>query len=269
MSFNIGIIGSGHMGRSLAVGIAQNPNLEFSLKIADHNEDNLQGYTQENIQTTLDNREAVADSQIAILAVRPQDTKSVMLEIAPFIEQDQVVISIAAGVPMSHLESWLPQSTAIIHAMPNIPVMLGRGVTGLFANASVDNTLKAITEMTFESVGDTVWLEKDEHVDIVTAVSGSGPAYFFYLMDAMIQAAVELGIDEKAAKELTIETALGAAEIAKKSSESPALLCESVASPGGTTESALNTMNNKEVRKSIIQAVKSAHTRSIELTASL
>ena len=268
MSCGIAIIGGGHMGRALAVGIAGNAALGASIIVADPIQEQLDGYNNDNVDTTLDNSEAIARSDIAILAVKPQVIKSVVLQHAEELHQ-KLVISIAAGVPMKHLESWLKRSTSIIHCMPNLPVSVCEGITGIVANQFVTKEQKDLTERIFKSIGDTVVLENDGHIDIVTAVSGSGPAYFFYLMDAMIQAATELGMDKNVATRFATRTALGAARIAVDSAEEPSVLRSKVASPGGTTERALATLDKHRVRESIIEAVKSAFTRSTELTASL
>lgn len=268
MSLKIAIIGGGHMGRALASGIAKCTDLDAEIIVADPLANQLTGYEQGNVRTTSNNDEAISQSAVVILAVKPQVVKPVIVEHANEL-QTKLVISIAAGVPMTNLEAWLKPSTPIIHCMPNLPASIGEGITAIIANSFVSSDQKNLSDRIFNAVGDTVWIKDDWHIDIVTAVSGSGPAYFFYLMDAMIQAAIELGMDAKVAKSLATKTALGAACLAADSPKEPATLRSEVASPGGTTERALAALDANSVRESVIDAVKAAFTRSTELTASL
>ena len=268
MSDRIAVLGSGHMGRALAVGIARNPQLDASIIVSDHNQEQLTGYTSQNVRTTTNNEHAISESDIVILAVKPQVIKSVVTTHADAIN-GRMVVSIAAGVPLSSLEDWLPESTPIVHCMPNLAVSLGEGITGMYANRHVTESHKTIVQTIFKSLGEAVWMSDDSHIDIVTAVSGTGLAYFFYLMDAIIHAAKELGMDEKNAQQFATRTALGAARIAVNSNDDPATLRDQVASPGGTTERALSVLDKNRVRESIIDAVRAAFARSAELTASL
>ena len=256
------------MGRALAVGISGTKRLEASVFVSDPKSAQLVGYTSPNVRTTTNNREAIEESDIVILAVKPQVIKSVVTTHAADIGT-RLVISIAAGVPLSQLELWLGESTPIVHCMPNLAVSLNKGVTGMFANTRVNKAQKSVVQGIFQSVGEAEWLNEDEQIDIVTSVSGTGLAYFFYLMDATIQAAKELGMDESIAKRFVTRTALGAAAIAVDSGTDPSVLRDQVASPGGTTERALSVLDTNRVRESIIDAVKAAFARSAELTASL
>lgn len=268
MSQTIAVLGSGHMGRALAVGIASNPQIDASIIVSDPVEDQLAGYTHRDVRTTIDNEEAINQSDIVILAVKPQIIKAVVKAHVAAIK-NRLVVSIAAGVPMTSLEGWLPESTPIVHCMPNLAVSVNEGVTGMFANRYVTKTQQKIVQSLFESLGDAVWMPEDSHIDIVTAISGTGLAYFFYLMDAIIHAAKELGMDEKKAQQFATRTAMGAACIAVNSSADPAALRDQVASPGGTTERALTVLDANRVRESIMDAVNAAFARSAELTASL
>lgn len=268
MRHRIAILGSGHMGRALAIGIANNKKLDVIVIVSDPIEEQLGGYTDPSVHTTSDNKEAIANSDIIILAVKPQVIKSVVkAHSAEFGKK--LVISIAAGVPLSHLESWLSKPTPVVHCMPNLAVSLNRGVTGMFANLAVNDHQKQVVQDIFASMGEAIWMSNDSDIDIVTAVSGTGLAYFFYLMDALIQAAKELGMDEGIAKRFATRTALGAAHVAVESSNDPSILRDQVASPGGTTERALSVLDANNVRESIADAVKAAFARSAELTASL
>lgn len=268
MSLSIAVLGSGHMGRALALGIAGNPQFSASIIVSDPNAEQLNGYTSQNVRTTINNEEAISESDIVILAVKPQVIKAVVTTHADAIK-GRLVISIAAGVPLLNLETWLPESTPIVHCMPNLAVALNEGVTGMFANRHVTQSQRATVQNVFESLGEAVWMREDSHIDMVTAVSGTGLAYFFYVMDAIIHAAKELGMDEINAQQFATRTALGAARIAVNSNDDPATLRDQVASAGGTTERALSVLDANRVRESIMDAVRAAFARSAELTASL
>lgn len=268
MKLRIAVLGSGHMGQALVHGIAGNQQLGASIVVSDPHEERLAVYKSPSIRTTFDNDEAIKRSDIVILAVKPQTIKSVVATHSATIG-NRLVVSIAAGVPLSQLETWLFESTPIVHCMPNLAVSLNEGITGMFANRHVNQSQKMIVQDIFESLGEAVWLDHDGHIDIVTAISGTGLAYYFYVMDAVIQAAKELGMDEKSAQRFATRTALGAGRIAMSSSNSPSTLRDQVASPGGTTERAIAVLDAKGTRNAFVEAAKAAFVRSSELAANL
>ncbi len=268
MTCTVAIVGGGHMGTALARGFADHSKLQPRIVVADRNEHKLNVYSQPSIETTRSAGSAINEAQVAVLAVKPQSIKSVVQDHVATL-RERLVVSVAAGVPMQLLESWLGNETAIVHAMPNLPVALGQGVIGLTANASVSPDQRQLTEQLFAGTGELVWLSDDRHVDVATAVSGSGPAYFFYAMEAMIRAAESIGLDRKTARRFVVGTALGAATMASKSEHDPSELRSQVASRGGTTERALATLDANRVQESIVKAVQSAYARTAELTASL
>jgi pyrroline-5-carboxylate reductase len=177
-----------------------------------------------------------------------------------------LIISIAAGVREQFLQQWLGGEVSLVRTMPNTPAMIQAGATVLHAGPAVNEEQRNLAESIMRSVGLTRWVDEEDELDAVTALSGSGPAYFFLVMEAMEAAGVELGLDAETARLLTMQTALGAARMAMESRDSPALLRERVTSPGGTTESALQTFEDGDLRGLIKRALGSAHTRSKELS---
>ncbi len=219
------------------------------------------------IESTSDNTEAIKSAEIVVLAVKPQLLEQVATAIAPAVQEKQpLVISIAAGVQEKDIEAWLGGDVALVRTMPNTPAMIRVGATALHANYMVSNDQRNMAETILRAVGLTQWVENEGLLDAVTALSGSGPAYFFLVMEAMEAAAVELGLTEDTAHLLTLQTALGAARMAMESSDTPAILREKVTSPGGTTEAALKRFEEGGLRDLFIQALTQARDRSIELS---
>lgn len=180
-----------------------------------------------------------------------------------------LVVSIAAGINQASLATWLGEATAIVRCMPNTPALVQTGATGIHANQNVSSEQRDLAENIMRSVGITVWVDKETELDAVTAVSGSGPAYFFLLMEAMEKSAIELGLSERTAQLLIEQTALGAARIALESTESPGELRTRVTSPGGTTEQALKTFEQGGFTELVKQALQAANDRSVTLAQEL
>ncbi len=219
------------------------------------------------IKATADNTEAIEFAEVVILAVKPQMLEQVASAIAPAVQKAQpLIISIAAGVQEKDIENWLGGKVALVRTMPNTPAMIKVGATVLHANPMVTNDQKNHAETIMRAVGLTQWVESESLLDAVTALSGSGPAYFFLVMEAMEAAAVELGLSQETAHLLTLQTALGAARMAMESSDSPATLRERVTSPGGTTEAAVKRFEEGGLRDLFVQALTDARDRSIELS---
>jgi pyrroline-5-carboxylate reductase len=220
-----------------------------------------------DIETTTDNSKAVDFAELVVLAIKPQLMEQVATDIAPAIQKGQpLIISIAAGVQEKDIENWLGGGVALVRTMPNTPAMIKDGATVLHANPMVTSDQKNQAETILRAVGLTQWVDSETMLDAVTALSGSGPAYFFMVMEAMEAAAVELGLPEDTAHLLTLQTALGAARMAMESSDTPATLREKVTSPGGTTEAALKRFEEGGLRALFVQALTDARDRSIELS---
>jgi pyrroline-5-carboxylate reductase len=199
-----------------------------------------------------------------VLAVKPQQMREAVKPLLP-LAPSTLVVTIAAGIRIADVSRWLGGHAAIVRAMPNTPALVHAGVTGLFATAAVGAEGRALAEKLLGAVGETVWLPREGDLDAVTAVSGSGPAYVFYFLEALEQAGVELGLAPGAARTLALATFVGAAKLAKERGEDPAVLRAQVTSRGGTTERALGEMEKAAVKARFVEAVKAACVRSREL----
>ena len=206
----------------------------------------------------------VAGAECIVLAVKPQQLQPVARALAPLIG-DALVVTIAAGIRVSDLSRWLGGHARIVRAMPNTPALVLAGMTGLYAAPGVTEADRTTAEQILGVAGTTLWVEREDEMDGVTAVSGSGPAYVFYFLEALQQAATELGFDEDAARCLALRTFSGAVKLAVESDDTVATLRERVTSKGGTTERALSELEHDGVRKSIVRAVRAAAERSREL----
>jgi pyrroline-5-carboxylate reductase len=202
--------------------------------------------------------------EVVVLAIKPQNMREVAQELGPKLD-DQLVVTIAAGIRTCDLSRWLGGYERIVRVMPNTPALVLAGISALFALPAVDASARAHAESILSAVGSTVWVEREELLDAVTAVSGSGPAYVFYFMEAIMRAAEELGLSAGQARHLTLETFYGAASLARESSEPPAALRVRVTSKGGTTERALQAMEAAAIKQHVGDAVKQAAERSREL----
>jgi pyrroline-5-carboxylate reductase len=220
-----------------------------------------------SIRITNDNPAAVAQADVVVLAVKPQVLEQVARELAaPIAARRPLVISIAAGVRETALREWLGGEVTLVRTMPNTPAMIQAGATVLHAGPGVTAADRDLAESILRAVGLTRWVEDEGLMDAVTALSGSGPAYFFLVMEAMEAAALELGLEADTARLLTLQTALGAARMAMESSDSPARLRERVTSPGGTTERALGVLEEGGLRRLFLEALTAARDRSVELS---
>ena len=199
-----------------------------------------------------------------LLAVKPQQMRAACLSLQPFLKQ-QLLISVAAGLRLSDLSRWLGGYDRLIRARPNTPALISAGVTGLYALPGVSEAERLGAERIMHAVGSTVWVNEEAQIDALTAISGSGPAYVFLFIEALQQAAVELGFSPKQVRQLSIETVLGAAKLASLSEEPASVLRERVTSKGGTTEAALRVMTEQGLKEAVIAGVKAAKARGAEL----
>jgi len=221
---------------------------------------------QFSVDTTAHNCDAVQHADIVVLAVKPQIIPKVCSELSRYLLQNApVIVSVAAGIPTSLLTQLLGTHVPIIRTMPNTPAEIGCGATGLYAINSVTAAQKKSAEAIMNSVGIAVWVDDEALMDAITAVSGSGPAYFFQVIEAMEKAAVELGLSAKTARALTLQTAYGATKMALESPESAEVLRQRVTSPGGTTAAALNVLHNGNINNLFQQALTAAQHRAKEL----
>jgi len=268
-------IGGGNMAASLIGGLLTDSLTAEQITVADPSagtRDYLRG--KFGVNTVEDNAAAVAGASVVVLAVKPQMLQVVAEALAPAVQEHRpLMVTIAAGIRSADLNRWLGGETgkaiAVVRAMPNTPALLQTGATGLFANAQVSAAQRDLAESILRAVGLALWVEKEEQMDAVTALSGSGPAYFFRIMEAMEAAATELGLSAETAHLLTLQTALGAAKMALESSETVGALRERVTSPGGTTEQGLRVMAEQDIDGLMAQVLKAAADRSQELARQL
>jgi pyrroline-5-carboxylate reductase len=201
---------------------------------------------------------------IIVLAVKPQILPRVCEDLARFLK-GHLVVSIAAGVRAADIARWLGGYDRVVRAMPNTPAMIGMGVTGLAALPAVADVQRALASALMQSVGEVVWMDGETQIDAVTAISGSGPAYVFYFIEALQAAAQQLGLDEKQGRALALATFTGSVQLAAQSEESPEALRLRVTSKGGTTAAAIGTFENSQVRESIVKGILAAHLRANEM----
>jgi len=268
-------IGGGNMATSLIGGLLADKLPANQITVADptaSTRDSLASHF--GVNTEEDNVTAIANADVVVLAVKPQTLQSVAEALAPAVQKCRpLVVTIAAGIRSADLSRWLGGKTgddvAVVRAMPNTPALLQTGATGLFANAQVSETQRDLAESILRAVGLTLWVEKEDQMDALTALSGSGPAYFFRIMEAMETAGTELGLSAETAHLLTLQTALGAAKMALESSEATDILRKRVTSPGGTTEQGLRVMEEWNIDGLMAQVLTAASERSRELAKSL
>ena len=263
----ITFVGGGNMARSLIGGLVATGMSNKTISVAEPKADLREKLTKDfGVNALEENASAVMGANVIVLAVKPQILQEVVIPLGNLIaEARPLLISVAAGVTCSSIERWVGSQPALIRVMPNTPALIGAGISALYANSNVSNDQRALAEKIVTAVGKTVWIEEESLMDAVTAVSGSGPAYFFYVMQAIHDAAVREGLDAETARLLTLETALGAARLALASTEDPGNLQAQVTSPGGTTEAAIKVLNDSGVRDTLQQAVSAARARGGEL----
>ncbi|MES2325119.1 MAG: pyrroline-5-carboxylate reductase [Pseudomonadota bacterium] len=258
----ISFIGGGNMATALIAGLAGkqmhvvDPNAEARQRLA--------ARYGVSIAPAIDG--ALAASDVIVLAVKPQNMRDVAAALLPHLAASKpLILSIAAGIRGADLARWLGGYSAIVRTMPNTPALIGLGITGMVAMDGVSEAQKQAADAIMKAVGQTVWLDDEAQIDPVTAVSGSGPAYVFYFIEAMQQAAVELGLSEEQGKQLALATFVGAAQLAAQSSDPVPVLRDKVTSKGGTTYAALTSMEQSGVKERIVAAVKAAAARGREL----
>ncbi len=262
-----GFIGGGNMARSMIGGLVNMGRAKNTIKVSEPDPHKREYFEQTlGIEAVAENHRLLPGCEILILAVKPQALKQALQPLQPLLLQHRpLLLSIAAGVRESDIDKWSGGGHAIVRAMPNTPALVGSGATGLYANPKVTAEQRDQAESLMRAVGVTVWLEQESLLDHVTALSGSGPAYFMLFMEALEQAGVEHGLDRDIAHLLVMETCLGAAKLAMESEEDLPELRRRVTSPGGTTEKALQVMENANIKRIINDAFKAAARRADEL----
>ena len=268
MNSTLAVIGGGNMGRAIIGGLLARGDDATRIVVADPIADARDYlHSQLGVNTVASNHEAVAHAETIVLAVKPQQMRDVALEIAPALrERNPLVISIAAGITTASLTAWLAGGAAVVRAMPNTPALIGRGITALYATAAVSPAGRDTADSLLCAVGSVVWVQDESALDAVTALSGSGPAYFFLLIECLERAGVALGLDFNIARRLALETAAGATELARSSPLETAALRVQVTSKGGTTERALQTLAAGGFEELVDRALRAAASRAGELS---
>lgn len=264
---NICFIGGGNMAQALIGGLISRGLPPTRITVSDPVEQIRQLLQEKEVHVTQDNTAAIQNADVVVLAVKPQVLANVLRPLKGLLS-DKLVISIIAGAEIKTISN-LIDSERIVRVMPNTPVLVQTGAHGIYATDVVGASDRELTSQILAATGLTIWVNSEAQIDAVTAVSGSGPAYFFYLMESMIRAGKNLGLDEKVATALTLQTALGAAQMAITSSNTPSELRKNVTSPNGTTQAALEVFDRAQISQNIQSALAAAQKRSQELAQEL
>ncbi len=267
----LAFIGAGNMARSLVGGLIADGWDPAAIGVSDPDKNQLGSLTSHfKVSTDTDNHAIIANRDVVVLAVKPQLIQQVSRDIADSVRHSRpLVISIAAGVRSLDLERWLGGHCAVVRCMPNTPALIQTGATALFATDEVSDEQKDLAENILRAAGLTVWVDDEDLLDAVTALSGSGPAYLFLVMEALEEAGISLGLAPKTARLLTLQTALGASKMALESDVDLTTLRQRVTSPGGTTERALEVFENGKLQQLFHEALTAARDRSRELAQQL
>jgi pyrroline-5-carboxylate reductase len=263
----LAFIGAGNMARSLIGGLIADGWDANCISVSDPDTAQLAALSSRvQVNTDTDNHTVAENADVVVLAVKPQVIRAVGLDLADLVQHRQpLLISISAGIRATDLQRWLGGSCALVRCMPNTPALVQSGATALWRNEHVSDEQKDLAESILRAVGLALWVDSEDLMDSVTALSGSGPAYFLLVMEALQEAGQALGLPEETAKLLSLQTAFGAAKMALESSEDAAVLRQRVTSPGGTTEKALAVLENGGLRALFSDALNAARERSREL----
>jgi pyrroline-5-carboxylate reductase len=266
---HLAILGGGNMGRALIGGMLRRGTRPEHITVGESSEAAREALSADfGVQATADNAAAVEPAAVIVLAVKPQVAGAVLAPLQPALQRARpVVISIAAGIRLAALESWCGAGVPVVRAMPNRPALVGAGATGLFAPASVAATHREVAERVMQAVGQVIWVGAEDDLDVVTALSGSGPAYFFLVAELLTQGAIDLGLDPAAARRLAIATLHGSGQLAHAGDGDLARMRAEVTSKGGTTEAAVKSFEAADLRGIVARALEAATRRSRELAA--
>lgn len=263
-------IGGGNMAASLIGGLVRRGYAVGQITACDPDPDARQRlHAGFGVETSDDNRAAAAQSDILVLAVKPQVMAGVARELSAALGHRPLVLSIAAGIPLAALDGWLGAGIPLVRCMPNTPALVGAGATALYAGPGVSADQRQTAEQILAAAGTTVWVEEESAIDAVTALSGSGPAYFFLFIEIMMAVGRDLGLAPEVVRQLTLQTAVGAARMAQDSDLDVAELRRRVTSPGGTTEAAIGVLESGGLAQLLGAAMTAARDRAQALGAAL
>ena len=258
------ILGAGVMGETLLSGLVRAGRRVDDLLVGEKRPDRAKELEERYGVTVVSNAEATRKADTLALVVKPQDIDALLAKLAGVVDEGHLVVSVAAGVPTKRIEAALPSGTPVVRVMPNTPALVDEGMSVLSAGAHAGEEHLDEAEALLAAVGKVRRVPENQQ-DAVTALSGSGPAYFFYLVEAMVDAWILLGLPRTLAADLVVQTALGAAVMMRDSGEHPVQLREAVSSPGGTTVAAIRELERHGVRAALMAAIEAAHARSVEL----
>jgi pyrroline-5-carboxylate reductase len=266
---HVAILGGGNMGRALIGGMLRRGTRPEHISVGESSQAAREALSADfGIQATTDNAAAVEPASVIVVAIKPQIAGAVLAPLQPVLQRTRpVVISIAAGIRVAALESWCGPGVPVVRAMPNRPALVGAGATGLFAPGTVAGEHREIAARVLQAVGEVVWVDTEDNLDIVTALSGSGPAYFFLLAELLTQGAIDLGLEPAAARRLAIATLHGAGQLVHAGDGDLARMRAEVTSKGGTTEAAVKSLDAADLRGIVARALAAATRRSRELAA--
>ena len=267
LNCNICFIGGGNMAQALIGGLLSRGLPATRVTVSDPVEHVRELLQAKDIHVTDNNIDAIREADIVVLAVKPQVLADVLKPLNGLFT-DKLIVSIVAGAEIETISTFTG-TEMVVRVMPNTPALVQTGAHGLFAYPVVDDAKRELASQVLAATGLTLWVKSEDQIDAVTAISGSGPAYFFYMMESMIRAGKNMGLDEKTATALTLQTALGAAQMAITSSNTPAELRKNVTSPNGTTQAALEVFDRAQISQNIQTALAAAQKRSQELAQDL
>jgi pyrroline-5-carboxylate reductase len=264
----VGLIGGGNMGRAIAGGLLRGGMHATNLLVAEPLPEQCDLLRKEHygIMVTEENETVAAAAETLLFSVKPQILKPVCEKLTEVVQHSRpLIMSIAAGPRIDDIDQWLGGGLSVVRVMPNQPALIDQGISALFANQQTDETGRDMAEKIMAAVGQVVWLDSESKMDAVTAISGTGPSYFYLLIDCMIEAGIKAGIDPETARTLAVETARGATSLAAAETESMSSLIERVRSPGGTTTAAFELLDAADVRGIFAAAINAAERRAAEL----
>ncbi len=263
----VAIIGAGVMGETLLSGLIRGGHAVSDLVVGEKRPERAVELRAKYAVEVVANTEAATLADTVVLVVKPQDMGEVLTQIAPHLRAGQVIISLAAGITTAYIEQHIPEGIAVVRVMPNTPALVDEGMAAISPGTHCDEEHLALAEEMLSVTGRVVRVPEKQQ-DAVTAISGSGPAYLFFVVEAMIEAGVHLGLPRSTATELVVQTVVGSAKLLRETGEHPTVLRERVTSPGGTTAAAIRQLENHKVRAAFITAMEAARDRSVALAAS-
>ncbi len=268
ISSKVGFIGGGNMARAIAGGLLRGGMHATDIIVAEPRPDQCEVLREElyGAKVTSDNAIVAREAEVLLFAVKPQILRSVCCALEDVIQETRpLIMSIAAGPKIDDIDAWLGGNLSVVRVMPNQPALIDQGISALYANALATDEHRNLAERIMSAVGQVVWLKSESEMDAVTAVSGTGPAYFYFLIDILIQSAISFGLDPNTARELAVETARGATALATAETDSMSVMIDRVRSPGGTTTAAFEHLEKTDARGIFADAIEAARNRAVEL----